>query len=301
MVFPRNTDYKEAFLARWGLAVGLGLLLLGLAARSRAADFDISPQAGSTPVPGVLSQSQINAIPGGSTVNAIDRDWSEARLRVEPGLWTDDVPVWLQAGDLPTADNLTPNGFRADARLYPGGGVLGQLYYAPWSRLLLGLSGNLPGAVGSGPLSLDRDDGQGLARIILLREHRFFPALAVGWDGSNYADVASKGLYAVASKEVHADPVFLQVHLGADSGPQVRSFYGRRDLRGFGAVTASWRCLGVFSSLDEALDPGGPRWCAGLEASAGPVTVGLEFQDLGGLRTDTPASRLLRLSWNGSF
>ena|GEM_PF-2008461 len=270
---------------------GAGLVLAAccLNVSLLAADFDISPQNGSGSVPHDATQFGDAKQNQGTQSSAL--------------LWTaaDDVPVWLDAGDVPTAYTLPKYDLRTDFRLYEGGGIMGKAYIGLFSRFFVGGAANLRQFVGPGHLTLGRDDAQIVARLALLTDNGICPALAVGWDGPSYDRSRAKGLYAALSKQLVGDPFLIEVHGGLNAGPDIGSFTPDRDLRADAAVTASFRNYGVFSSLDEMLDTEGPRWNAGLQATFAPITLALEFQDLASVRPDTPVSRVLRGSWNGSF
>jgi hypothetical protein len=216
-------------------------------------------------------------------------------------LSTDETPVWLDAGDVPTAYTLDKYDLRTDLRFYDRGGILGKAYIGLFPRFFVGGAADLPQFVGSGPLQMTRDDAQVLARLALLTEDGAVPQLSAGWDGPSYDRSAAKGLYLVASKQAAVDPCVVQFHGGLNAGTQLESFNADHDLRGSGAMTVSFHNFGAFTSLDEILDPSGPRWSAGLQATFDPITLGLEFQDLASVRPDTPVSRLLRVAWNGRF
>ena len=263
-----------------GPAVALGLALAAcVAGRAWGADFDIAPGgSGSASAPS-------------SDRGAGDPAW------IAPA----DVPVWLDAGDVPTAYMPGKYALRTDMRFYDGGGVLGKAYLGIFSRLFVGGALDLPNFVGPGNLTLNRDQSQVLARLAVLTESRDVPALAVGWDGPSYFRTPAKGLYVAASKLLLTDPCVLEVHGGVDSGENIQAFAPDRDLRADAAVTASVGYVGAFTSLDDVLDPLGPRWCAGVQVTLDPVTLGLEFQDLASVRPGVQTSRLLRVSWNGTF
>jgi len=216
-------------------------------------------------------------------------------------LTPDDLPVWLDAGDVPTAYTLPKYGLRTDFRLYEGGGIVGKAYIGLFSRFFIGGAVNVPNFVGAGPIHMTNDDAQVLARLQLLAEDVDVPALSVGWDGPAYDRSEAKGLYISASKQVAVDPCVVQFHGGVNAGTDLESFVADRNLRADGAMTVSYRNFGAFTSLDEIFHPSGPRWCAGLQATFDPITVGLEFQDLASVRPDTLPSRLIRLAWNGNF
>jgi hypothetical protein len=261
---------------------------LCLGATGRAADFEIGPQdAGS-------------GVAAGKSQAAAPVQGQDAELGQAPPAYASELPVELDAGDVPTAYTLEKYDLRTDFRFYEGGGILGKAYLGLFPRFFLGGAADIRNFVGSGSLSVTRDDAQLLARFAILLEDRAVPALSIGWDGPSYDLEEAKGLYIVLSKRVPTRLCFVQFH-GELNSDQVQNFLPSRDLRASAAATASIRNFGVFTNLDEVLDPLGPRWCAGLEAYFSPITLGLEFRDLASERPDTPASRLLRVTWNGRF
>lgn len=285
--------------------MGAGLLSLALAisATAAAADFDLAPGDGSVSHDATHSGNSTQSGDSGQAPGTQVPAAGGSELQAEDlgALTPDDMPVWLDAGDVPTAYVLSKYGLRTDFRLYEGGGIVGKAYIGLFSRFFIGGAVNLPNFVGSGPIPLTRDDAQVLARLQLLAEDNDIPALAVGWDGPAYDRSEAKGLYVSASKQVAVDPCVVQFHGGVNAGTELESFVADRDLRADAAMTVSYLNYGAFTSLDEMLHPGGPRWCAGLQATFDPITVGLEFQDLASVRPDTLPSRLLRLAWNGNF
>jgi hypothetical protein len=147
---------------------------------------------------------------------------------------------------------------------------------------------------------MTRDDAQLLARFAVLEEDESIPALAIGWDGPAYDNEQAKGLYLSASKEIPTSVGFIQFHGGLNSA-EVGNFVASRDLRASAAVTTAVYNYGLFTNLDDVLDPLGPRWCAGINGTFSPITLGLEFRDLASERPNTPVSRLLRVTWVGQF
>ncbi|HTB22871.1 MAG TPA: hypothetical protein VK914_09210 [bacterium] len=275
---------------------------LAMGAACSAADFDMAPEDGGGAVSRSATPSaDLSPVPGTQVppdqAGQDQSDQDEDKGSLGPA----EVPVWLSAGDVPTAYTLPKYGLRTDVRFYDGGGVYGQAYLGLFSRFFVGGAANVPDFVGAGHIQMTRDDAQVLARLQVLAEDGGVPALSLGWDGPGYDRSANKGLYVSASKQVAADPCVVQFSGGLNAGPQLEAFAADRDLRASGAMTLSFRNVGAFTSLDEMLAPHGPRWCAGIQASFDPVTLGLEFQDLASVRPDTPVSRLLRVAWNGSF
>ena len=272
----------------WLVPLGLAL---GLLAQLPAADFEIGPQdsgASGAPASGVSPSS------GGSPSNGAAKDPA-----VHMAL-TSDYPVRLDAGDVPTAYGLDKYALRVDMRFYDGGGILTKAYLGIFPRLFIGGAADLRGAIGSGPLSMTRDDAQLLARLLVLLEDDDIPAVAIGYDGPAYEHGAARGLYLAVSKEFPTSLAYVQVHGGLNTG-QVDQFNVDHDLRGSLAITTAIQNVGLFSELDEVMDPLGPRWNSGLEVNFDPIVVAVELRDLGAIRPDTPVSRLLRLSYNGRF
>jgi hypothetical protein len=216
------------------------------------------------------------------------------------GLPAPAVPVNTEAGDVLTAYSLRKYALRTDLKFHDGGGILAKAYLGIFSQFFLGGAVELRNAIGSGSMSLTRDDAQLLARLQLLREDNGFPSLAIGWDGPAYERGTAKGLYLALSKELPTALGFIQLHAGLNTA-KVEGFVGDRDLRGSAALTTAVRNVGLFTEIDEVLDPRGPRWNAGFRVSFAPIILGLEFRDLASPRPDTPVSRLLRVSWDGHF
>jgi hypothetical protein len=258
------------------------LLALGLTTRLWAADFEIGPQD-----------------QGGATQSSGPASGLSGSRPVHMAV-TSDYPVRLDAGDVPTAYGLDKYALRVDMRFYDGGGILTKAYLGLFPRLFIGGAADLRGAIGSGPLSMTRDDAQLLARLLLLLEDDDIPAVAIGYDGPAYEHGPARGLYLAVSKEFPTSLAYVQVHGGLNTG-QVDQFNAQQDLRGSLAITTAISNVGLFSELDEIMEPVGPRWNSGIELNFDPIVVAVEVRDLGAIRPDTPVSRLLRLSYNGRF
>lgn len=216
------------------------------------------------------------------------------------GFAPSEIPVWVDAGDVPTAYELPKYEIRTDFRDYEGGGLLGKVYLGLFPRLFIGGAAAAPGFVSNQTVVMTRDDAQFLARFTLLEEDEAVPALAIGWDGPAYDDGEVRGLYLVMSKEYVLGSSFTQFHGGFNTA-QVTSFQASQDLRASAAMTTAWRNWGAYTALDEIMNPStGPRWSLGFEAYFAPVTLGLEFRDLDSAR-GVPVSRMVRLTWAGRY
>lgn len=216
------------------------------------------------------------------------------------GLPAAAVPMNLEAGDVQTAYSLKKYALRSDFKFHDGGGILAKAYLGIFPQLMLGGAAELRNFIGSGPLSLTRDDAQLLARLQVLREDNSIPSLAIGWDGPAYERGEAKGLYVAFSKELPTSLAFIQLHAGVNTA-NVEGFVANRDLRASGALTTAFNNVALFTEVDEVLHPRGSRWNAGLNATFSTITLGLQFRDLASPRPNTPVSRLLRVSWNSRF
>jgi hypothetical protein len=206
----------------------------------------------------------------------------------------------LEAGDVPTAYALLKYEVRSDVRFYGGGGILTKASLGLFSRFSIGGGLNVPSLIGSGNIDLHREDVQLLVRLMAFKEDERFPAIALGWDGPAYAGGALRGLYVVASKDIKAGPGSLQLHGGLNT-PVFDNFAGNRDLRGFAAATTSYQMLTVFLEADDLFEPAGVRINAGGRVFFDPISLGVEFHDLGNVRNGSQVSRLLRVAYTGLF
>jgi hypothetical protein len=247
----------------------------------RAADFELGPQE--------------NLNSGHSSAPS----HSGASSRAE-GLPVGEVPVPIQAGDVPTAYHLRKYEVRTDFSFYEGGGILGKAYLGLFDMFSIGGAANVRGFIGSSDLKMTRDDAQLLAKLVPIEEDESIPEVAIGWDGPAYDRGEAKGLYLALSKQVPTTLGFIQLHGGLNTA-NVESFVGNRDLRASAALTGAIRNFGFFTAVDEVLHPVAPRWSLGLEGYFAPITLGLEWRDLASGRGDLNSTRMLRVGWVGRF
>jgi hypothetical protein len=218
----------------------------------------------------------------------------------EGGLPTSEIPNPMMAGDIPTAYGLRKYDLQADTKFFEGGGILAKGYLGLFSQFYIGGAACVRGYIGGADLKMTRDDAQLLAKLVLVKEDDLFPALAVGWDGPAYERGEAKGLYLAGSKELPTAAGFIQLHGGLNTS-NVEGFVGNRDLRASAAITGAIHNFGFFTGVDEVLHPVAPRWSAGIEGHFAPIVLALEWHDLASGRPNLPASRLLRVGWNGRF
>jgi hypothetical protein len=211
------------------------------------------------------------------------------------------VPQPIDAGDVPTAYGLLKYEMRTDIRFYSDGGILTKVDLGIYPRFFIGGALNVPGLINAGPVTVTQDDASLLARFIVMKEDASYPSLALGWDGPAYDGGEKRGLYLVASKEFRTPLGFFQAHGGLNTSDFDSAWQASRDLRGFGALTSTFRQLTGFCEADEINDPGGPRYNAGARFYFDPISLGLEFRDIGATRAGTPSSRMLRVSYSGLF
>jgi hypothetical protein len=147
---------------------------------------------------------------------------------------------------------------------------------------------------------LTREDASLLVKLIALQEDESFPAVALGWDGPDYAGGELRGLYLALSKQFPTAISPFQIHGGLNSAV-FDDFQISRDLRGFLACSTSIRDLSLFFEADEFMNPDGPRLNAGGRVFFDPISLGIEFRDLGATRNGVPSSRMLRISYTGLF
>jgi hypothetical protein len=211
------------------------------------------------------------------------------------------LPRLLDAGDVPTAYTLLKNEVRVDERFFPGGGLLSKVSIGVFSRLMLGGALDLPGLVAAGPVTLQREDASLLVRLLALPEDAQLPAVSLGWDGPAYGPAELRGLYLSASKEFGTPLGYFQLHGGLNTSNVDNGWTASHDLRGSAAVTSSFRQVTGFFEADEIGHPAGPRLDGGLRVFFDPISLGLEFHDIGATRNGTPSWRVLRASYTGLF
>ena len=233
---------------------------------------------------------------------ALEFEWGDGSKGATPQSKAESsVPRLIDAGDAPTAYSLSKYEMRADIRFYPGGGILNKLNLGVFPRFFIGGGLNVPGLVNAGPVTLVREDVSLLARLVAVAEDDSWPAIAIGWDGPAFNGAELRGLYLSASKEFGTPLGYFQLHGAANSAFFENGWQADKHLRGSGALTFSIRQLTAFGEADELGSPAGPRYSAGARFYFEPVSLGVEFRDLGATRAGLMSSRMLRVSYSGLF
>lgn len=210
------------------------------------------------------------------------------------------IPQVTESGDSPTAYPYARHELRMDVRFYAGGGLMSRATFGIFPRFSIGGGLNVPSLIGAGPVSLRREDAAPLVKLLVLMEGEKFPAFALGWEGPAYEAGELRGLYGVLSKEFKTPLGYFQLHGGANSSV-FEGFQAGRDLRAFAGVTSTFRLMTVFAEADEVNHAAGPRFNAGARIFFDPISLGVEFREIGGNRGGPGVSRILKVSYTGLF
>lgn len=202
--------------------------------------------------------------------------------------------------DLPTAEVVDRYGYDASFRFYGGGGMLAKGTFGVFSRFNMGLGLDAEGFIGSG--SADFNTPTIHARWRVFDGRRYWPAIAVGYDGQGayYNDkegeyrLPEKGVYIVGSGEVLVPN--LSLHAGINK-------FGFKDdgLYGFAGLRYAWQdTLGLRLEWDNVHYMEESRVNAGLELWVTPsFSVEFDFRDLLGPGYDR--ERMVRFTYAGGF
>jgi hypothetical protein len=122
--------------------------------------------------------------------------------------------------DSPTAGLVDKGRFAVDIRLFPEGGVVGQLQAGIMRRLTIGLSFGGEGVIGNDPVDW-YPRVEAAARYRVLEESEALPALTLGYETQGYGpragdryQVKSKGFFVAASKNYVSGLGQFGVHTG---------------------------------------------------------------------------------------
>ncbi|MDA0334791.1 MAG: hypothetical protein O2782_06485 [bacterium] len=122
--------------------------------------------------------------------------------------------------DSPTAGLVDKGRFAVDMRLFPQGGLSGQLQAGIMRRLTIGLSFGGEGIIGNDPIDW-YPRVEAAARYRILEESEALPALAVGYETQGFGprvgeryQVKSKGFFLAASKNYVSGLGQFGVHAG---------------------------------------------------------------------------------------
>lgn len=122
--------------------------------------------------------------------------------------------------DNPTAGLVDKGRFAVDMRMFPEGGLVGQLQAGIMRRLTIGLSFGGEGVIGNDPIDW-YPRVEAAARYRVLEESEALPAFAVGYETQGYGpragdryQVKSKGFFVAASKNYVSGFGQFGVHAG---------------------------------------------------------------------------------------
>jgi hypothetical protein len=218
------------------------------------------------------------------------------------GLWlrapgpagAQDAPELTRLVDCPTAGLVAKGRFGMDLRLFPQGGVLGQLQAGVLKRMAIGLSFGGEHIVGAGDIDW-YPRLEPAVRYRLVEENSAWPAVTLGFEtqgfggyrGSRY-EVKSKGVFVALSKNYESGLGQFGVHGGANLSREDRG--GDGDVSGWVGVDKSVNPeLSVVAEYDlgfndnGTLEQGADKGYlnAGVYWSAVPsLSVGLVLKDL---------------------
>ncbi|HJP29835.1 MAG TPA: hypothetical protein QGF95_04705 [Candidatus Latescibacteria bacterium] len=122
--------------------------------------------------------------------------------------------------DNPTAGLVDKGRFAVDMRMFPDGGLVGQLHAGIMRRLTIGLSYGGEGVIGNDPINW-YPRVEAAARYRVLEESEALPAFAIGYETQGYGpragdryQVKSKGFFVAASKNYVSGFGQFGVHTG---------------------------------------------------------------------------------------
>ena len=126
----------------------------------------------------------------------------------------------VRLGDNPTAGLVDKGRGAVEMRMFPEGGLVGQLQAGIMRRLTIGLSFGGEGVIGNDPIDW-YPRVEAAARYRVLEESEALPAFAVGYETQGYGpragdryQVKSKGFFVAASKNYVSGFGQFGVHAG---------------------------------------------------------------------------------------
>jgi hypothetical protein len=163
--------------------------------------------------------------------------------------------------DSPTAGLVGKGRFAVGLRLFPDGGVLGQVQAGALKRMTIGLSFGGQQVIGQGPVDW-QPRVEVVARYRAIEESAAWPALVVGYETQGYGaygngryEIKSKGFYLALSKNYASSLGQFGVHAGANIS---REEEGGDDLTGWVGVDKSFNeDLSLLGEYELARNEGG--------------------------------------------
>lgn len=164
--------------------------------------------------------------------------------------------------DSPTAGLVDKGRFATDLRLFPNGGVQGQLTAGIMRRLAIGLSFGGEGIIGDGSIDW-YPSVEAAARYRLIEENESLPAFTLGYETQGYGrhvgsryQVKSKGFFLAMSKNYDSGFGQFGVHAGINRSREDADDEGLTGWVGFDkAVNEELLVLGEYDfALDDNAD-----------------------------------------------
>ena len=227
-----------------------------------------------------------------------------------------DQPELAWLIDSPTAGLVVKGRFGLDLRMFPNGGLMGQLRAGALQRLTIGVSYGGEQLIGDHPIDW-YPRLEAAVRYRLIEENHVWPALAVGYETQGYGAyqnkrylIKSKGLFASLSKNYSSPLGQFGVHGGvnltreADDGDDDPSGWVGVDKRiNQELVLVAEYDLGLNDNSRNSLGTGEGYLNAGLRWLVAPqLTLGFYLKNLLGSGHGNPqVSRELSVSYFEEF
>lgn len=216
--------------------------------------------------------------------------------------------------DIPTAEVVDYGTFWLNFRLHDNGGVASRGVFGVVRRLNFGGSWDIDELIGLGTIKIRAP--QFYLKVRAFDGNRYFPALALGYDGQGYGtflDSAAataqgtyegyrhkdRGLYFVLSRELFAPD--LEFHLGPNIPRLGKETIATSDLRlFFGTSYLYGKTLHIMTELDNIGGGADIRWNAGLRYHLTP-SFALEFAIRNLVGRGDVRERVIRIDYLGTF
>ncbi len=203
----------------------------------------------------------------------------------------------IELVDVPTANSMLKAELRYDVKFYSGGGVLNRVYVGIFDRLMIGAALNVTNLVGTGQIQVILPPKL-LGKFRITDDDGAVPAIAIGYEGESYFDMAARGVFLSVTKEVMLGSAFIQL-TGTVYSNQFSEILNNIDM-GAGIAFAITPDLALSAEADSFLLDNSLNINGGISYRFEPITLEVILKyGLG--ENDIRHSRVLRLTYISYF